>query len=63
MSSYVIRGARVLGAVPTDLLIEDGVLAEVQPASPAGLSRAGAQVVDADARDERGRHALPPRSR
>ena len=29
MSDYVIRGARVLGADPTDLLLHDGVVAEV----------------------------------
>ncbi len=29
MSSYLIKGARVLGAEPTDLLVRDGVIAEV----------------------------------
>jgi dihydroorotase len=44
----MIRGARLLGGEPTDLLLEDGVVAEVRPASSGGLSRAGAEVVDAD---------------
>ncbi|HET9658508.1 MAG TPA: dihydroorotase [Kineosporiaceae bacterium] len=40
----LIRGARPLGAAPTDLLLRDGVIAE----TGSGLSAAGAQVVDAD---------------
>jgi dihydroorotase len=43
-STYLIRGARLLGAAPTDLLIRDQVVAEVG----RGLDHAGAQVVDAD---------------
>jgi len=43
-TSYVVKGARLLGGEPTDLLVDDGFLAEVGP----GLSRAGAQTVDAD---------------
>lgn len=44
MSSIVIKGARILGAEPQDILISDDVLTEVG----AGLSKADAQVVDAD---------------
>jgi dihydroorotase len=43
-STYVVRGARLLGGPPADLVVEDGVVAEVGPA----LTRAGAEVVDAD---------------
>jgi dihydroorotase len=42
--TYLIKGVRVLGGEPTDLLIRDGVVAE----TGTGLSAAGAQVVDAD---------------
>jgi dihydroorotase len=41
---YLIRGARVLGREPADLLIRDGVVAEVG----AGLAAPGAELVDAD---------------
>ena len=44
MSSTVIKGARILGADPQDILISDDVITEVG----AGLSKAGADVVDAD---------------
>ncbi len=40
----VVRGARLLGGDPTDLLLRDGVVAEVGP----GLGAAGALVVEAD---------------
>ena len=39
-----IKGARLLGGAASDLLIEDGFLAEVGP----GLTRAGAETIDAD---------------
>lgn len=42
-TTYLIRGARVLGGEPADLLIRDGVIAEVG----SRLSAAGAGVVDA----------------
>ncbi|MEO3745837.1 dihydroorotase [Plantactinospora sp. B5E13] len=42
--SYLIRGVRVLGAEPTDLLLRDGVVAEVG----RGLDTRGAAVVDGD---------------
>jgi dihydroorotase len=43
--TYVIRGARVLGGPPTDLLLRDGVVA----ATGAGAKTArGAEIVDAD---------------
>ncbi|GAA1818895.1 dihydroorotase [Planosporangium flavigriseum] len=44
MTTYLIKGARILGGEPTDLLIRDGVVAEMG----SGLSAAGARVVDAD---------------
>ena len=44
MSSTVIKGARILGADPQDILISDDVITEVG----AGLSKARADVVDAD---------------
>ncbi|HEX6920794.1 MAG TPA: dihydroorotase, partial [Actinomycetes bacterium] len=43
-STYVVKGARLLGGDPTDLVLEGAVVTEVG----AGLSRAGAEVVDAD---------------
>jgi dihydroorotase len=42
--TYLVKGARLLGGPPTDLLLRDGVVAEVGP----GLSAAGATVLDAD---------------
>ncbi len=44
MTTFVIRGARLLGGDPTDLLLADGRIAEIGP----GLSAAGAQILDAD---------------
>src|SRR5690349_20269572 len=44
MTTYLIRGARILGGDPTDLLLSDGVIAEIGP----GLSADGAEVVDAE---------------
>ncbi len=41
--TFVIRGARLLGAEPADLLLRDGVIAEV-----GRVSEAGGRVVDAD---------------
>jgi len=41
---YLIRGARPLGGDPVDLVLRDGVIAQVG----AGLSEPGATVVDAD---------------
>ncbi len=43
-STYVVRGARLLGGDPVDLVLEDGAIAELG----RNLSRAGAEVVDAD---------------
>ena len=43
VTSYLIRGASVLGAEPTDLLLRDGVVAAIGD----GLSDDGAEVVDA----------------
>ncbi|MFB9236683.1 dihydroorotase [Plantactinospora siamensis] len=42
--SYLIKGVSVVGGKPTDLLVRDGVVAEVGP----GLRAAGAAVVDGD---------------
>ncbi len=42
--AYVIRGARLLGGEPTDLLIRDGRIAEVG----TGISADGAEAIDAD---------------
>ena len=44
MTAYVLRGARVLGGGPVDVLIEDDVVSEVGPR----LTKAGATVLDAD---------------
>jgi dihydroorotase len=41
--TYLVKGAGVLGAEPTDLIIRDGVIAEMGN----GLSAAGAHVIDA----------------
>jgi dihydroorotase len=41
---YVVKGARILGAEPSDLVLEDGVIVEVG----IGLKRSGATVLDAD---------------
>ncbi|MEV4415892.1 dihydroorotase [Catellatospora sp. NPDC049609] len=43
MTDILIKGARILGAEPVDLLLRDGVIAEVG----AGLRADGAEVVDA----------------
>jgi dihydroorotase len=42
--TYLIRGVRVLGGEPADLILRDGIVAELGN----GLSAAGATVVDAD---------------
>jgi dihydroorotase len=44
VSGAVIKGARILGGDPQDIVISDDVITEVG----AGLSKAGADVVDAD---------------
>jgi dihydroorotase len=44
VSSYLVKGARIVGAESTDLLIRDGVVAE----TGRGLDARGAEVVDAD---------------
>ena len=44
MSHWVIEGARILGREPADIVVADGVIREVG----AGLSVAGATVIDAD---------------
>ncbi|MFL6076983.1 MAG: dihydroorotase [Mycobacteriales bacterium] len=46
MTSWLIRGARPLGGEPADLLVRDGVIAEVGTGLTAG--QAADQVVDAD---------------
>ena len=44
MTSFLVRGARVLGGASTDLLLDEGIVRAVG----SGLSSAGAEVVDAD---------------
>jgi dihydroorotase len=44
IETHLIRGARPLGAAPTDLLIRDGVITELG----TGLSAAGAKIFDAE---------------
>ena len=44
MTQYLIKGVRVLGGEPADLLVRDGVIAE----RGARVSAAGAQQIDAD---------------
>jgi dihydroorotase len=45
-TTWIIKGGRILGGEPADLLLRDGVIAEI--AGAATLSAAGAQVVEAD---------------
>ncbi|HEY7483224.1 MAG TPA: dihydroorotase [Streptosporangiaceae bacterium] len=42
--TYLIKGARVLGGAPADLLVRDGVIADVG----SGLDERGAETIDAD---------------
>jgi dihydroorotase len=44
----VVRGARLLGGGPTDLLLRDGLVAEVGAGAGSRLGEAGATVLDAD---------------
>ncbi len=44
MTGFLLRGARLLGGAPTDLLLAEGVVREVG----RGLGAAGAEVLDAD---------------
>lgn len=46
MTDYLVRGAAVLGGEPQDLLLRDGVVAEVGDAGT--VTAQGAEVVDAD---------------
>ncbi|MEU2511132.1 dihydroorotase [Streptomyces syringium] len=55
MSKILIRGAKVLGGEPQDVLIDGETIAEVTPSDIAlpgggGLSAEGAQVIEADGR-------------
>jgi len=43
VTSYLIKGAAILGGEPTDLLLDDGAIAEIG----TGLSAQGAEVVEA----------------
>jgi dihydroorotase len=43
-TTFLIKGARVLGGAPTDLLVEDGFITE----TGSGLTRAGAEAIEAD---------------
>jgi dihydroorotase len=46
VTTYLIKGARILGGEPTDLLLADGVIAAIGAEAAAG--GAGAEVVEAD---------------
>jgi dihydroorotase len=46
VSAFLLRGAALLGGVPRDLLIDDGVITET--AAAGSLGSAGAEIVDAD---------------
>ena len=49
MTAYLIRGAQVVGRSASDLLVRDGLVAEVGPATGGRrISAAGAEVIDAD---------------
>jgi dihydroorotase len=43
VTTYLIKGARIVGGQPRDVLVKDGVVAEI-----GKVSRKGAEVVDAD---------------
>jgi dihydroorotase len=43
-TAYVVKGARLLGTDPVDLVLEDGFIAEIG----SGLSRSGAATIEAD---------------
>ena len=45
-TTYVLRRARILGGEPADLVLRDGVIAEIT-AAPAAVA-AGATEIDAD---------------
>ena len=54
MTSYLLQGVAILGGEPTDLLIEDGVIAAIRPAgfetgasAPSSTSGSGVEVIDA----------------
>jgi len=44
MTSWLLKGARILGAEPLDVRLEDGVIVDIG----AGLSQSSATVIDAD---------------
>jgi dihydroorotase len=44
MSGWLVKGARILGAEPVDIAVADGVIREIG----TGMSKSGAEVVDAD---------------
>jgi dihydroorotase len=44
MSGWLVKGARILGAEPVDIAVADGVIREIG----TGVSKSGAEVVDAD---------------
>ncbi len=47
MTSYLIHGAAPLGGDPTDLLLEDGVIAAVGADLASGLTAGSTQIIDA----------------
>jgi dihydroorotase len=48
VSTYLIKGARVLGGEPADLLLKDGVIAAVWSEPTSDAAAVDAEVVDAD---------------
>ncbi|HET7358498.1 MAG TPA: dihydroorotase [Nocardioidaceae bacterium] len=48
MTEYLIKGASILGVEPADLLLRDGVVAEVTSGSHVRSSTSGVEVVDAE---------------
>ena len=47
MTTYLIQGASILGAEPTDLLLRDGAIAAI---APAGTLPSSTEAIDADGR-------------
>ena len=47
MTSYLIKGASILGGAPTDLVLNDGVVGEIAAEISTGSVSGGAEVIDA----------------
>jgi dihydroorotase len=48
VTTYLVKGAAILGGTPTDLLLEDGLVKQVAPEISAASVGRGCEVVDAD---------------